>query len=41
VTVVALAALGLVLWWAFGELGSGLSTMVDRLGHTGGLVVTG
>lgn len=31
VTVVALAALGFVLWWAFGELGSGLGGVFDRL----------
>jgi len=32
VMAVALVALGIALWWAFGELGQGLSSVVDRLG---------
>ena len=39
VTTIALIALGLVLWWAFGQLGNGLSTMIERLGGSAGLIV--
>jgi len=39
VTTLALIGLGLVLWWAFGELGSGLSSVIDLLPDTAGVLL--
>jgi transcriptional regulator with XRE-family HTH domain len=35
VTAIALIALGITLWWAFGQLGRGLSSVVDEIGGLG------
>ncbi len=32
ILALALGALGLLLWWAFGQLGNGFSSVVERLG---------
>ncbi|HEX9978819.1 MAG TPA: helix-turn-helix transcriptional regulator [Acidimicrobiia bacterium] len=39
VTTIALVGLGILLWWAFGQLGNGLATVVDRLSGPAGLIV--
>lgn len=38
--VAAMITFGLVLWWAFGELGQGLSSLMDRLGGPAGVLAT-